>query len=124
MERGATLRAVVNRKLVLTGESAINETRTGVILFRGIAEYSDGTATEDTIKAGKPVTITTYSSVKSIDRVVLVRANPEFYKNGVVTNLMTVLTPDVEQPITFNFKPYTDFKLSELKYIAELFIGE
>jgi hypothetical protein len=124
MKSGPELRAIVNRKLVLTGESAINETRTGVMLFGGVAQYSDLTTSCDVIKAGKPVTITTVCTVKSIDRVVLVRANPEFYKYGTVTNLMTVLTPKVEQHITFNFKPYTEFKLSELKYIAELFIGE
>jgi hypothetical protein len=125
MERGATLRAVLNRKLKMNNkEYAINSSRTGVVILNGIGEYSDGTTTVDTIKAGKPTKITVGTTFCANSRVVMVRVHPAFYAKGAVTNLMTVVPPEEDHTVSFIFKPTSDFSLQELNYIAELFIGE
>lgn len=121
MERGADLRAVRNRKLVIKGEHTIDASRTCVLLPEFEAIDSEGKVRK-VLKEGDIVTITTKATINSLDRVLLLRANPALYHAGNVRMIPMISPADEHGPITMTYQALQRIDLSKLNYFMEVYI--
>ena len=122
MERGPLLRAVTNKKLVINGEYHISRDKT-CILFTDFIAVDDKEKTRKVLNEGDIVTLTTQATIRSVDRVITLRANPMLYAKGSVRMIPLLAPSDNTTQIGISFKADGRVDLSKLTHLVEAYIN-
>lgn len=119
-ERGAHLRAVVNRKLVSEAIYTINYDRT-CVLFHEFKAVSEGKAIKSA-KEGDVVKLSLVGDFALVGVIGHIRANKALYEHGTVSHIPLVSSSDGNTSIDFIFIAHKKIDLSKLDHLFELYL--
>jgi hypothetical protein len=123
VQRGAELRGVSNRKLKIDGRYFIPTHRTCLVLPDFKIVDAEGKERK-IVSAGSTVTLVADASFRVLDRVIQVRPHPELFKLGELRYIPLVAPHDEDVKLEIQFTADQRADLRNIKYIAELYVGE
>ena len=123
MESGPHLRAVINRKLTLDGEWVMNQDKTGILLTDFEAIDSTGKSRK-VLNAGDEAELIANATIKTLDRILTLRANPGLYYAADVSMIPMITPSDGVVKLGIVVKAKERIDLKTLNYLAEVFVNE
>lgn len=120
-ERGAHLRAIVNRKLVVDGEFTINYDRNCVVFPDFQISSGEGRAKKK-LDVGDEIILRSQAEFHLVDVIAHVRANKKLYASGFVSGLPIVSPSDGKISLEFRFTAHKKIDLDKLDHLFELYL--
>jgi hypothetical protein len=118
LRRGPLTAAAVRRLEIKGGVAEVDYRVDGhknaILLYSADTEF---------LAKGKRHVVTLKTSIRPRDRFLVVAANNELHKTGVVTGT-TIVSPDDDGTIVLNITPRVDVDLGELDYIVKILVED
>ena len=122
MKSGPELRASMNRRLKIEGEYEMDYNRTHIRLKGFEAVDSEG-KTRKIVKEGDIVEIISTTSIRSLEPILTLRANPELYAHGNVRMLPVIGPADGAVQLGISFRADARLDLKKLDYLVEVYVN-